>query len=130
MPSFYLGALFRKSLDYVLDKTTLQPIVGRPDWQITRALFEAAGREAEAAGASFVLIYIPFGVGEHPSAIERAVVDWSRDTETHLVNMREVFAAQPLEEWGDFYDGHWTARGHEVAAEAVNQFIRDAELLQ
>lgn len=130
MPSFFLGSLVRKNLDYVLDRTKARPIETRRDWQLTRAVFEAARRDAENAGASFVLIYIPFDVGEHPSAIECAVVDWAREAGAHLINMREEFATHPATKWGTFYDGHWTKRGHEEVANTVNAYLSEHELLR
>ena len=45
------------------------------------------------------------------------------------MNLRPVFAALPEADWSTLYDGHWTAKGHEVAAEAIRDYILDAALL-
>jgi hypothetical protein len=128
-PSFYLAAFVRKRVDRMLDQTKLRPIETRRAWRVTRAILEAARRETEATGAHFLLVYIPHEIGRWATAVETAVVDWSEQTGTHLLNLRPVFASRPEADWNELYDGHWTAKGHAVAAEAVRDYILDAALL-
>jgi hypothetical protein len=74
-------------------------------------------------------VYIPHEIDHWATAVETAVVDWSEETGTHLLNLRPVFASLPEADWKTLYDGHWTARGHVVAAAAIRDYILDAALL-
>ncbi len=129
LPSFYLGALVRKGWNVVLDRTKFRPIEGRREWHITRAIFDAARRESEAAGAEFVLVDIPFHVRVRPTPVEQAVAEWSRETGTHFVSLRERFLTMPPEEWESVHDGHFTAKGHDETARALMRYIEEHELL-
>lgn len=129
LPSFYLGALVAKGLDNILDRTKLRPIEGREAWQVTRAIFEAAKRESESAGAEFLLVDIPFGVRRQATSIERTVAAWAKATQTHYVSLREHFITLPREKWDDVNDGHFTAMGHLEASKALMQYIEQASLL-
>jgi len=129
LPSFYLGSLLRKGWNVVLDRTTFRPIEGRHEWHITRAIFEAARRESEAAGAQFLLVDIPFHVRVLPTPVERTVEAWARETGTHYVALREHFLSMPPEQWESVHDGHFTAKGHDETAEALMRYIDDHGLL-
>ena len=128
-PKSYLAAFVRKRLDRMLDNTKLRPIETREAWSVTRAILDAARRESEATGARFLVVYIPHEIDRWATAVETAVVDWAEETGTHLLNLRPVFATAPEAEWRTLYDGHWTAKGHEVAATAIRDYILDAALL-
>lgn len=128
-PRFYLAGFVRKRIDRMLDQTKLRPIESRQAWLVTRAILEAARRDTEGTGARFLVVYIPHEIDRWPTAVETAVADWSGETGTHLLNLRPVFASLPEADWHDLYDGHWTAKGHEVAAAAIRDYILDAALL-
>lgn len=128
-PRFYLAAFVRKRVDRMLDQTKLRPIETRQAWRVTRAILEAARRDTEGAGACFLVVYIPHEIDRWATAVEIAVADWSEETGTHLLNLRPVFASLPEADWHDLYDGHWTAKGNEVAARAIRDHILDAALL-
>ena len=129
LPSFYLGSLIRKGWNVVLDRTKFRPIEGRREWHITRAIFEAAKRESEAAGAQFLLVDIPFHVRVRPTPVEVAVANWAEETGTHFVSLREHFLTMPPEEWESVHDGHFTAKGHDETARALMQSIAENALL-
>ena len=129
LPSFYLGKLIGKGASAVLDRTKFRPIEGREAWHITQAIFEAAKRKSEAAGAEFLLVDIPFGVRRPATSIERAVTKWAADSETHYVSLREHFIGLPRTEWSKINDGHFTVRGHAETAKALIGYIENANLL-
>jgi hypothetical protein len=128
-PDFYFGAFVGKRVNRMLDNTKLRPIETRQAWLVTRSILAAARRESEGTGARFLIVYIPHEINRWATAVETAVVDWSEETGTHLLNLRPVFATLPEADWGTLYDGHWTAKGHEVAAAAIRDYILDAALL-
>ncbi len=129
MPSFYLGSLVRKGVNTALDRTKLRPIEGREEWHVTRAIFEAARRESEAAGAELVIVDIPFHVRTEPTPVERAVASWAAETGTRFVSLREHFLSMPPEDWESVHDGHFTARGHDETARALQAYIEREGLL-
>lgn len=129
LPSFYLGSLIRKGWNVVLDRTKFRPIEGRPEWHVTRAIFEAARRESEAAGAQFLLVDMPFHVRVRATPVEQTVADWSKETGTHFLSLREHFLTMPPEEWESVHDGHFTAKGHEETAKAIMRYIDEHGLL-
>jgi hypothetical protein len=130
LPSFYLGSLIRKGMNIVLDRTTLRPIEGRREWHVTRAIFEAARRDTEAAGAHFVLIDIPTHIRRRATPVEATVAKWAADTGTHFVSLREHSIQLPRNEWASVHDGHLTARGHEETAKALMAYFQKAGLLE
>lgn len=129
LPSFYLGALLKKGINHVLDRTKLRPIEGREDWRVTRAIFEAIKRESMASGAEFLLVDIPFGVRREATSIERTVEAWARNTDTHYLSLREHFITLPREKWSDVNDGHFTAFGHLETSKALMAYIDQASLI-
>jgi hypothetical protein len=130
-PRWFLPDLVCGFVDHALDRTRLRPLEDRDSWKITRALFDETRRSAEASGARFMLVFIPFGVGRTVGAIERSVQGWASSTHTPLVDMREVFARRPESEWGSMYlKIHWSARGNQVAAEAMRDEILRDDLLR
>jgi hypothetical protein len=129
MPRSFLFSLIRKGWNTVLDRTRLRPIESREEWQITRALFEAARRESEAAGAHFLLMDIPFHVQERPTPIARTTAGWAAESGTRFLALREHFVTLPRSEWGSLHDGHFTARGHAETARALIETIERDRLL-
>ena len=129
LPSFYLGSLVRKGINTALDRTKLRPIEGREEWRVTRAIFEAARRESEAAGAEFVLVDIPFHVRARPTPVEQTVARWAAETGTRFVSLREHFLTMPREDWESVHDGHFTVRGHDETARALQAYIEREHLL-
>ncbi|MFT5443636.1 MAG: hypothetical protein ACI8W3_002686 [Myxococcota bacterium] len=129
LPGFYVGALIKKGLNTVLDRTKFRPIEERDEWKLTRAIFEAAKRESEAAGAEFLLVDIPFGVRRRATPIENAAAAWAKTTGTHFVSLREQFVQLPYAEWAKVNDGHFTAMGHDKTAQALMRYIEEASLL-
>jgi hypothetical protein len=123
MPASWLLSLLRKGLDTVLDRTRLRPIEGRESWRVTRAIFDAARRETEAAGARFLLVDIPFSVRRRPTPVEAAVAHWAEQTGADFLSLRERFAELPEAEWGTLHDGHFTVRGHRVTAQALAELV-------
>lgn len=129
LPRSFLFSLVRKGWNTVLDRTRLRPIESREDWQLTRALFAAARRESEAAGAQFLLMDIPFNVRETPTPIGRAAADWAAGTGTRFLALREHFVRLPPSEWRSLFDGHFTVKGHAETAKALVETIERDRLL-
>lgn len=129
MPRSYLFSLMRKGWNTVLDRTRLRPIESREEWHVTRALFEAARRETEAAGAQFLLMDIPYHAREQPTPMAKTVAAWAAESGTRLLELREHFIRLPRSEWDVLHDGHFTARGHVETAEALVRSIEQERLL-
>ncbi len=129
MPRSYLFSLIRKGWNTVLDRTRLRPIESREEWRITRALFEAARRETEAAGAQFLLMDIPYHVFDRPTPMAAAAGIWAAETGTRFLDLREHFVSLPRSEWSALHDGHFTAKGHVETAKALAETIERDRLL-
>lgn len=130
LPRSLLLDLLRVDGRNLLFKTKLVPFESRYDWRLLAALLSEARTDTRAAGARFLLLYIPWSIQHHPFPTERALAAWAQQTGTPFVNMRERFAAYPEAEWPSFYAGHWTPRGHAVAAEALRETILANGLLE
>src|SRR5207248_217399 len=115
-------------------------------WPLTGQILEALAREAGARGARFAVVYVPRrmevsdrdweltrlsysmveGVwvrtlGPRPvEAVGRAAGPPVLDLTPDLRQAPGGLAAEPYL----LYDGHWNARGHRAAAEAVAAFLR------
>lgn len=116
-------------------------------WTLTGDIVEALAREAEQNGSRFALVYVP-------SRMEVSDRDWELTRLSYGMEEgvwdRGLVAARVAEmgKLGHFpvldltpalrqatgrvvgepyllYDGHWNARGHRAAADAVASFLRD-----
>lgn len=103
----------------------------REEWQVTRALFSAFADSVRANGSDFLLVIIPtreFVLEDHVSDTpNRMIVDYGRAEGIPVLDLLPVFRALPAEERAGLYyriDSHWTPRGHEVAAEAIAEYLR------
>jgi hypothetical protein len=122
---------------------------GRPDadsraaWELVEAIVRRFAQEARAAGARFVLVYVPADLEVEPEALrarglraDRAGLDLERPSRelgrvaakqgVEYLDLLPVFrAADPA---GSLYlrEGHWNARGHALAAQALDALLAEA----
>jgi hypothetical protein len=125
-----LARLVGKVTDDLLDRTALRPMESRPVWRLTVAILDAMQRECAAAGSEFLVVHIPIVLASRPAPIERAVREWARSRGVHYLSTREVFTRLPDVEQRELYAGHWTPRGHTVAAAAIRDYIVTVGLLE
>jgi hypothetical protein len=114
-------------------------------WEKTAALLAAAARDVEAAGGRFLVVYVPsrLEVDEGSWRLSRQLYGWDEaGWGRHRVARRLIEAGNenrfpvldltaPLVRanaaWGPrpylTYDAHWTARGHEVAADELRRYL-------
>ena len=119
LPVSRLLALGRRAFTNALARSTLGDVSRSERWYVTRALLHAAWRESEAAGARFLLVYIPWTVRREPLDLERPIAAWANDSGVPFLNLRRTFLELPAEEHERLYGGHWTPLGHRRAAEAI-----------
>jgi hypothetical protein len=116
-------------------------------WAKTGALLAAAARDVAASGGRFLVVYAPsrLEVDDGSWRLSRQLYDWDEagwDRRRVAQRLSEVGRengftvldlTEPLrranEGWGSppylTYDAHWTTRGHQVAAEEVQRYLRE-----
>jgi lysophospholipase L1-like esterase len=120
LPGFWLGKLASNVWLSGISATQLHPPLREWDrWQLTSAIFSAAKDAAEAAGAEFLLLYIADSETREAGELEKVTADWAATTDTHLLNLGDVFRARSDQEWDQIYRGHLTPYGNQLAAEAI-----------
>ena len=114
------------------------------DWQVTIETLSEARRLSEANAARFLLVYIPRKYTVYADLVEAppdspmhdwqlvnlhdALGDWARETGTDYVDLVAPLRAAARAGDSPYFvdDVHWNSRGHEIAAEQVAAFIREA----
>jgi len=116
-------------------------------WAKTAAILAALGEEARARGARLLIVHVPsrLEIDDRTWHLTRRLYGWSEDGwDGGLVARRladiGAQAGIPVldltaslrrasQAWGAApyftYDGHWTARGHRIAADEVLRFLSD-----
>jgi acetyltransferase AlgX (SGNH hydrolase-like protein) len=116
-------------------------------WTRTGDIVEALAREAEANRSRFAVVYVPsrmevsdrdweltrisYGMDEavwDRGLVARRVAEMGRLGGFAVLDLTPALRAATGRFRGEpylLYDGHWNARGHRVAAEAVAAFLRD-----
>jgi hypothetical protein len=116
-------------------------------WTRTGDIVEALAREAEANRSRFAVVYVPsrmevsdrdweltrisYGMDEavwDRGLVARRVAEMGRLGGFAVLDLTPALRAATGRLTGEpylLYDGHWNARGHRVAAEAVAAFLRD-----
>jgi hypothetical protein len=80
-------------------------------------------------GAEFLLLHIPYP-RRHASPVERTLRSWSKKTGTHLVSMRDAFSSLSDTELEAMHQPHhWSPRGHQIVAEAIQDYVLERGLL-
>lgn len=107
-------------------------------WQLTERLLAEMHRLVVEREIPFMVIYIPnrVEVEEHrrnhnPSYTEKFLLEFVKKRSVPFMTLVPVLAAAG--EIRDLYyprDGHWTARGHQVASEEIVKFLQAQELVR
>jgi lysophospholipase L1-like esterase len=114
-------------------------------WAVTDALVGALAARCDRAGVRFATLLFP--TAEEATAVGRAaaltrwpaIAGWDLDAARRragvlaaahgpVLDLQPAFAAAEAADPAPLYfpeDGHWTARGHRVAAEAVAPFVAE-----
>ena len=123
-------------------------LYGAPDdgsrnaWQLVEAILRSFAQEARAAGARFVLVYAPADLEVEPEVLLAggvAVPGPGLDLEHPGRELGRIAAAERLEyldllpvfraaapaESLYLREGHWNARGHALAAQALDAFLAE-----
>jgi lysophospholipase L1-like esterase len=120
LPGFWLGKLASNVWLTGIASTQLHPPLKEWDrWRLTSTIFSTARETAEAAGAEFLLVYIPDSETLETSELEQVTAEWAAATGTHLLNLGNVFRSRSEREWDQIYRGHLTPYGNQLAAEAI-----------
>jgi len=121
-------------------------------WAKTAAILGALEAEARSRGARLLIVYVPsrLEIDDRTWRLSRRLYGWSEadwDRGQVARQLEDIGArasipvldlTEPLrrasEGWGGepyfTYDGHWTARGHRVAAGEVQRFLTDHHWLE
>lgn len=115
-------------------------------WEITDRILRALGREAEAAGARFAVVYVPsrmevidrdweltrlrFELNEawERGLVAERVAEIGANAGFPILDLTPALRAVDRGVLGRpylVYDGHWNTLGHATAAAAVEDFLRE-----
>ena len=92
--------------------------------KVTVALLSEAVRESKEAGADFLLVLID-GLGW----VGRDTEDYFSSRSVRVLNLDRAFPKNDYELLHVDDGGHWSARGHEIVAESLLDYIEENELL-
>lgn len=99
-------------------------------WQVTRALLARAARDVDHVGANLVVVIIPEARhiraradDVHQRTVAAACGDLGIDVLDLTPHLRDAADGEPYRLYHRL-DGHWTAAGHAVAAEAIAEHLR------
>jgi lysophospholipase L1-like esterase len=114
-------------------------------WAKTEAILAALGRETSARGARLLVVHVPsrLEIDDRTWRLSRRLYGWDEagwDRGRVVQRLKDIGGrtgvaildlTEPMrranDAWGVkpyfVYDGHWTARGHEVAAEEVQRAL-------
>ncbi len=108
-------------------------------WELTKALLAEARASSQARGAQFGVVVIPnieeitdrstelvqLGPGQDLQQSLEKAGELCAELGLHCLRLVEVFrdAGLPIERFYFLDDGHWTATGHEVVAEATTDWL-------
>ena len=125
LPGFWLGKLAQNVWLTGISATQLYPPLKEWErWKLTSRIFGEAKQIAEAAGAEFLLVYIADSETVAAGELEEVTAEWAATSNTHLLNLGDVFRARPEREWEQIYRGHLTPYGNQLAAEAIAQKLQ------
>lgn len=114
-----------KGLDWIDPDTTAEWILGRV---ILKQLID----EIEESGARPVLIAIPpdrWIRDYRKTSLQRSLIRFAEKEGVDFIDLTPIFReAIPAGRLSDYYiegDGHWTAKGHELAANAFEEYLEN-----
>jgi hypothetical protein len=107
------------------------------DVRVTLAILDAVARDCDERRVKLVVLLIPPPPNrsrrpEHEKTIERALLAWGERSDVPVVDMWSRFSVLPLEQQQTAYttgSRHWSPFGHDMAAQALQDVIRERGLL-
>jgi hypothetical protein len=87
------------------------PAIATDTLPVTGAILAAFSRELRARGGQLLVVLIP------SPTVRDALSKICREEGIAFLDLDPVFAGHP--DWVFKYDGHWNARGHQAAADAI-----------
>ncbi|MCG3199410.1 MAG: SGNH/GDSL hydrolase family protein [Candidatus Omnitrophica bacterium] len=120
--------LFRKATTRKIDETSSV-------WKITEGMLDRFRERAEAEGTHPFLLIIPYSEileekESRSTVVAGLLVNKARASGLACLDLGPIFREKAPREKGPLYNGHWTARGHEIAAEALHQSLLEAGFLK
>ncbi|MCA9726080.1 MAG: SGNH/GDSL hydrolase family protein [Candidatus Eisenbacteria bacterium] len=104
----------------------------REEWKVTCALFSAFRDSVVANGSDFLLVIVPARdyvlQPEMADTPHRMVKEFCQKEHIEVLDLLPAFRAVEPRHRADLYyrlDAHWTAAGHELAAETIARYLRD-----
>lgn len=124
-PPLFLWALAERSWDQVTKRTRFVP-----KWTLSAKILDQCFAAVSSHGARLLVLHFPVeGDLDSPDGTELHLRRWAETNHVTFVALREAFIAAPLERTSSIYDGHLTAYGNELVADALRAAIAREHLL-
>ena len=119
-PLSFAAHFFSRRFGRAYGSETLGPTSG-DDYllRLTRSILDEMHAAASDNSARLMVVAIPYSSFSPSLKIEGSLAEWADGCGVPTLNLRESLDRAQQETGEPMYDSHFTARGHEVAAEAV-----------
>jgi len=112
-----------KELDWIDPDTT-------QEWMVGRTILHQLVQEIRSSGALPIILLVPsesWVRDSRPTSLHKSLARFSRRKKVSLLDLTSTFGkAAHRSNLDDFYiesDGHWSVKGHQLAADAINQYL-------